>query len=225
MFHRSWPVLFSFFFCVCLPLSVPIDRIAWLTAIVFFWFINFDFVFLFLVFSRFSIFFLGSFFVFKCSIFLARAFCPSARSGQLRYSSVVEKNPDADQTIWSIDLFPFGVFCEGWKYYIYYSIISISCYKKWKERNSICFFNELFVITFHHTIRSPWKFRGKWSSIHFDRFETASLLLKVMTIFIWTWEIGWSSLNRYFRSILIRKLALRIWFSSSLFTYHYVWSY
>lgn len=127
--------------------------------------------------------------------------------------------------IWSIDLFPFGVFCEGWKYYIYYSIISISCYKKWKERNSICFFNELFVITFHHTIRSPWKFRGKWSSIHFDRFETASLLLKVMTIFIWTWEIGWSSLNRYFRSILIRKLALRIWFSSSLFTYHYVWSY
>jgi hypothetical protein len=36
-----------FFFCVCLPLSVPIDRIAWLTAIVFFWFINFDFVFIF----------------------------------------------------------------------------------------------------------------------------------------------------------------------------------
>jgi hypothetical protein len=53
-----------FFLFVCLPLSVPIDRIAWLTAIVFFWFINFDFVFLFLVFSRFSIFFFWEFFCF-----------------------------------------------------------------------------------------------------------------------------------------------------------------
>lgn len=132
---------------------------------------------------------------------------PIRPAQQLRYSSVVEKNPDADQlSSWSIDLFSLWVFREGCcQQCCDYILLE---YKKWKERNSICFFNELFVITFHHTIDAHL---GNAWTVALKNFEESGRVVDPFRSFRngptvgWRWrfsfgrgEICWSTLNRYF---------------------------
>lgn len=90
MFHRSCPVLFFFFFkektkiLLCFSLPFPIDRIAWLTAIVFsfsFWFINLTSFFWVFFFSLFVILIL-LFFYFVVNVHFPARFVVASRENE-----------------------------------------------------------------------------------------------------------------------------------------------